>query len=109
MKIFFSLLLAALLEAGGDALVRKGLQMGSGWLRRMGFFAVGTLVLFLYAAAVNAPGNSFAKLTGMYVVFFFVVAQLIAWYFFHEIPDRRMWIGGALLVLGGLVISSSKG
>ena len=72
------LLLAAVLEAGGDALVRTGLQASTG-LVRAAYFSCGALVLFAYGYLVNAPAWDFGRLLGVYVVFFFGVAQLLSW------------------------------
>jgi small multidrug resistance family-3 protein len=94
---------AALLEAGGDALVRKGLHAQAA--TRMLFFLAGALVLFSYGYVVNAPSWDFGRLLGVYVVFFFVVAQLISWIVFHQPPSRAILIGGGFIVIGGAIIS----
>ena len=101
------LLLAAVLEAGGDALVRAGL-FGPNVLRRALLLLAGGLVLFAYGCVVNAPRWDFGRLLGIYVVFFFVVAQLIAWLGFGQRPTPALLLGGALIVAGGLVISLCK-
>ncbi len=98
------LFLAAVLEAGGDALVRSGLH-AQALAARLLFFALGAGVLFGYGYVVNTPPWDFGKLLGVYVVFFFVVAQLINWIFFHQRPSGAVWLGGALIVAGGAVIS----
>jgi small multidrug resistance family-3 protein len=97
------LLTAALLEAGGDALVRKGLHSSA--LPRMGFLLAGAVVLFAYGCTVNTPPWNFGRLLGIYVVFFFLVAQIIGWLAFGQIPDVRIVLGGACIVIGGLIIS----
>jgi hypothetical protein len=52
------LLLAACLEAGGDAVIRLGLRSDGG-VARIGLFLAGAAVLLLYGLAVNArPGIS---------------------------------------------------
>jgi small multidrug resistance family-3 protein len=48
------------------------------------------------------------KLLGLYVVFFFIIAQLISWIFFKQAPSLRVMAGGALIVAGGIVISFAK-
>jgi drug/metabolite transporter (DMT)-like permease len=98
------LLLAATLEAGGDALMRVGLHRGV-LAQRLLLFLLAGVVLFAYGWTVNAPSWEFGKLIGIYVVFFFLIAQLIAWAFFKESPSSFMLIGGALIVAGGIVIS----
>ncbi len=97
------LFLAAVLEAAGDALIRSGLHAAP--LARAVFFAAGAVVLFSYGYVVNTPPWDFGRLLGIYVVFFFVVAQLISWLFFHQRPGRAILLGGALIVAGGLIIS----
>ncbi len=97
------LLLAAILEAGGDALVRIGLRQSTGGVRWLAFTS-GALVLFAYGMTVNAPNWDFGRLLGLYVVFFFVVAQLMSWIVFHQQPTMTTIIGGALIVAGGVVL-----
>lgn len=97
------LLLAALLEAGGDALVRHGLKGPAA--NRWVWLLAGGVVLFAYGCAVNAPAWEFGRLLGIYVVFFFVAAQAIGWVVFHQKPEAGVWAGGALIVLGGIVLS----
>ena len=67
--------------------------------------ALGASVLFGYGYVVNTPPWDFGKLLGLYVVFFFVVAQLIGWIFFHQRPTASILLGGVLIVAGGAVIS----
>jgi len=100
------LLLAAVLEAGGDAVVRLGLKQHSGM--RIGFFGIGALMLFVYGYTVNAPDWDFGNLLGLYVVFFFVIAQLVSWFVFHQPPSRITIAGGSLIVAGGLVLSAAR-
>jgi drug/metabolite transporter (DMT)-like permease len=101
------LLFAAALEAGGDALIRVGLHTNISW-HRYAMFAAAAIVLFAYGLTVNAPPWDFGKLLGLYVVFFFVIAQLISWLFFKQIPSPMVIIGGSLIVAGGIVISFAK-
>ncbi len=98
---------AAVLEAGGDAIVRTGLH-SSQLASRLMWFAFGAVVLFAYGWVVNAPPWDFGKLLGIYVVFFFVVSQLINFFFFHQKPSLTIILGGLLIVSGGLVIGLAK-
>jgi hypothetical protein len=94
---------AAALEAGGDALIRKGLHAPTA--ARVVLFLTGTVVLFAYGCIVNAPNWDFGRLLGVYVVFFFVVAQLINWLVFGITPGAGVLTGGACIVLGGAIIA----
>ena len=98
------LLVSALLESGGDALVRLGMQASAAWTRASLLIA-GGLVLFAYGCLVNAAPWDFGRLLGVYVVFFFLVAQAIAWLAFGHTPPRAVWLGGAFVVLGGAIIA----
>src|SRR5262249_26446397 len=98
------LLAGAVLEAGGDALVRAG-QQPSSLVRQIGLFAAGAVTLFVYAYLINAAPWDFGRLIGIYVVFFFLVAQVVAWLAFHQTPSGPMLVGGALIVLGGLIMT----
>jgi drug/metabolite transporter superfamily protein YnfA len=98
---------AALLEAGGDALVRMGLHASPAF-RRLLFLAAGGLILFGYGCLVNAPPWDFGRLIGVYVVFFFLIAQVISWLAFGQAPTRAIWIGGLFIVIGGGIISLAR-
>jgi drug/metabolite transporter superfamily protein YnfA len=101
------LLLAAILEAGGDAFMRFGLKSPAPW-SRVACFTVAALALFAYGWTVNAPPWDFGKLLGLYVVFFFMIAQLISWLVFKQAPSRTVLLGGLLILAGGIVISLGK-
>ena len=98
---------AACLEAGGDALIRAGLRSSTPTLAAL-FFVLGGLVLTGYGFTVNAPPWDFGRLLGVYVAFFFVVAQLISWMGFGQKPAPMVLLGGALIVAGGCVVSLAK-
>jgi drug/metabolite transporter superfamily protein YnfA len=100
------LALAALLEAGGDAIIRTGLHSANPAIRTA-WFLVGALVLFAYGWTVNSPPWDFGRVLGLYVVFFFVAAQMISWLAFGQPPSRSVLLGGLLIVSGGFVVAAS--
>jgi small multidrug resistance family-3 protein len=109
MRYFAALTLlvaAAVLEAGGDALVRLGLH-SSLTARRTLFLAAGGLLLFGYGCLVNGPPWDFGRLIGVYVVLFFLMAQAIGWFVFGEVPSRGTWLGGLFILIGGAIVSVS--
>jgi small multidrug resistance family-3 protein len=52
---------------------------------------------------VNTPPWDFGKLMGLYVVFFFVIGQIISWVFFKQ-PPTPTSIGAAVLIVSGGVV-----
>jgi hypothetical protein len=101
------LLIAACLEVGGDAIVRVGLK-GQAGAARVGFLALGALVLFGYGVFVNTAPADFGRLLGIYVVLFFLVAQIVNLFAFGVRPGMGIVVGGALIVAGGLAITLWK-
>jgi small multidrug resistance family-3 protein len=102
------LLGAAVLEAGGDAIVRRGLHADSaGW--RFCLILVGGLVLMAYGVAVNLPPWDFGRLLGVYVTLFFLVAQVINVVAFGVAPSLPIIVGGALVIAGGVVMTVWQG
>ena len=102
--ILVILLVAATLEAGGDALARAGLHAHA-LPPRLGFFAGAACVLFIYGVTVNAPPWDFGRLLGVYVALFFVVAQVINLAAFGVRPGLPIFCGGALILAGGMLIT----
>jgi len=100
------LLVAAVMEAGGDALVRLGIHSTAP--TRLVFFACGAVLLFVYGCAVNAPPWDFGRLLGVYVVFVFLVAQAINWLVFHRAPSVAIVVGGLSILAGGVIISVAQ-
>ena len=92
------LVCAAVLEVGGDAAMRVGLR-GRSW-----GFLVGAALLAAYGLLVNQPAIPFNRLLGTYIAVFFVVSQLAAFAAFGERPTPSLMAGGALVVLGGIII-----
>jgi len=95
---------AAVLEAGGDALVRRGLHSAL-LVKRIEFLILGGVVLFSYGVVVNLPTWDFGRLLGVYVAMFFLVAQFINYIGFGQKPTASIIVGGALIIAGGVIIS----
>lgn len=102
------LVLAALLEAFGDSFFQVSFYRSSG-LARVLAFAAGALVLAAYGATVNVLRWDFGRLLGVYVALLFLVAQLLNRVRFGQTPTTPIYLGGALIVGGGLLMAFWKG
>ena len=100
----FLLAIAAFLETYGDSCFQSALYRTSGMSRVLAFLG-GALSLAAYGLVVNTPRWDFGKLIGVYVVLFFLLAQIVARIRFGQAPTLPILIGGALIVAGGVVIS----
>jgi hypothetical protein len=105
---FALLTFAAFLEAFGDSLFQSGIYRSTGAARAL-FFVCGAVVLAFYGFTVNIPHWDFGKLLGIYVVLFFLVAQLLAKIRFQQSPTTPIYVGGSLIVTGGIVIAFWRG
>ena len=101
IRLVAALLTAALLEAGGNALLRQGL-LRAWWP----LLVAGIMTLGLYGLLVNQSGLKFdfGRLMGCYIVAFFLISQIVAALIFRDLPSLRTLIGGTLIVMGGLTI-----
>ena len=105
---FATLALAAFLEAHGDSFFQAGFYRSTGAGRILSLL-FGAIVLALYGTVVNVPRWDFGKLLGVYVVMFFLMAQLQNKLRFGQSPTPPIYAGGALIVAGGLVIAFWRG
>jgi drug/metabolite transporter superfamily protein YnfA len=90
---------AALLEVGGDAVVRRGLRGGGAAFIVAGFVALGC-----YGLVVNSVKWDFSRLIGVYVAFFALVSVLVGRFGFKESIPPSTWAGLVLIFVGGMVI-----
>jgi len=90
---------SALLEVGGDAVVRKGLH-GSKAL----IILAGGLMLACYGLLVNTVRWDFSKLLGVYVAIFALVSVMCGRFVFGESVPASTWVGLGIIIAGGLVI-----
>lgn len=103
MNIFMFVLVATILEATGDAVIRVALHHSS-LPARIGLFLLGAILLALYGTSLNLAPVDFATVTGMYIAILFVAFQIANYAFFRTAPTRAVLVGGTLIVTGGLVV-----
>ncbi len=89
---------AALLEILGDAMTRLGLAGRNWWI------VAGAITLAAYGLLVNQTRLDFGRLMGVYIAVFFTVSQVVAWVMFRQVPDGRIALGGAFVILGGILM-----
>ena len=90
---------AAVLEVGGDAVVRKGLR-GSGLM----LILAGFVMLGCYGLVVNMVKWDFSKLLGVYVAVFALISLLFGRFVFKEAIPASTWIGLTVIMAGGMII-----
>ncbi len=90
---------AAILEVGGDAVVRKGLR-GSGLI----IILTGCAMLGCYGLVVNMVRWDFSKLLGVYVAVFALINILFGRFVFQEEIPMATWIGLIVIISGGMII-----
>ena len=95
--------LAAIFEVGGDAVIRMGIKSNNIILMLFGAATLGG-----YGLIVNSVDWSFAKIFGVYVGAFALVAVLFGKFVFREQIPLSTWVGLAIIIAGGLVIQFGK-
>jgi len=93
------MVLAAVFEVGGDALIRRGLNVGGALLILGGFVVLGT-----YGILVNLVGLDFSRLLGAYVGWFALVSVAFGRIVFGDRVPASTWMGLGLVLAGSFVI-----
>ena len=100
LSVIGFLVLATILEASGDAIVRMGLYR-HGLTPRILLFLAGTALLFGYGLSLNLAPLAFGRVVGLYIAILFVVWQIINFVAFRSLPTLPILVGGALILAGG--------
>jgi|SRR6516165_3365332 small multidrug resistance family-3 protein len=90
---------SAVLEVGGDALIRAGLRGA-----RVALVVAGFLVLGSYGLLLNTMTWDFTRLLGTYIAMFALASALFGCLVFREIPSTTTWFGLALVLAGAAVM-----
>jgi small multidrug resistance family-3 protein len=94
---------AALLEVGGDAVIRRGLRG-----RSAAWVLAGCATLAAYGVVVNSLKWDFSKLLSVYIGFFAAASILVGRLVFSEHVPATTWLGLALILCGGLIIQLGR-
>ncbi len=90
---------SALLEVGGDAVIRKGLRSGG-----LALVVLGCVVLAAYGVVVNLLRIDFTRLLGAYVGVFALTSVVLGKVLFAEKVATSTWVGVTIVLVGSLVI-----
>ena len=103
------LIAATVLETSGDAVLRLALYDHPGMTAmRICLFVLGAGLLFGYGTFLNLAPLEFREVVGLYIAILFVVWQVINFAFFRTLPTLPIVAGGALIVVGGTIVSFWK-
>jgi drug/metabolite transporter superfamily protein YnfA len=97
--IWLVFIFSAILEVGGDAVIRKGLRGNS-----LTVILMGCALLGCYGVVVNTVKWDFSKLLGVYVAIFALISALFGKFMFRENIPTTTWIGLAVIIVGAMII-----
>ncbi|MBS7078652.1 YnfA family protein [Veillonella seminalis] len=99
-KSLFYFVVAGLFEIGGGYLVWLALKEDKGpW-----YLAAGAVVLFLYGIVPTLQEASFGRVYAAYGGIFIVLSILWGWQVDKVVPDMADLVGGAIALVGVLII-----
>src|ERR1700736_1673549 len=101
------LVIVTTLEVSGDAVVRMAIH-GSSGPARTGLFIAGAMLLLGYGSFLNLAPIEFGKVVGLYIATLFVVWQVISFIAFRSLPTLPILVGGALIIVGGAIVTFWK-
>jgi small multidrug resistance family-3 protein len=107
IPVWAFLLIATTLEVSGDAVVRMAIYNHAG-VTRIGLMIAGATLLLGYGFALNLAPVEFGRVVGLYLATLFVVWQIINFIVFRTFPGLPVLVGGALVIMGGLIITFWK-
>ena len=103
------LAVATVLEVSGDAIVRVALRNHEGLTAiRLALFVLGVALVFGYATLLNLAPLEFREVVGLYIATLFIVWQIVNFVFFRTTLTAPVLMGGALIVVGGSIVSFWK-
>ena len=113
MKLLFNvpplvlLVIATTLEVCGDAIIRLALYEHAG-VARIALLGAGAACLLGYGTLLNLSPIEFGKIVGLYIATLFVVWQFINFIVFRSVPTLPVWVGGSLIIGGGIIVTYWK-
>ena len=105
--LFAFLLIATVLEATGDAVIRRALYSHAGALR-IALLLGGAALLLGYGCFLNLAPVTFGQVVGLYIATLFVVWQVVNFIVFRAVPTLPTLVGGSLIIAGGALVTLWK-
>lgn len=102
------IIICTILEATGDAVIRKSIYDHSGILR-MVMIIIGMVLLLGYGIFLNLAPVDFGRIAGLYIATLFIVWQITNYIAFKTIPTLPVIAGGLLIITGGLIVTFCTG
>ncbi|MCH3963550.1 MAG: YnfA family protein [Clostridium sp.] len=102
LKSIFYFILAGIFEIGGGYLVWLWLRDGRSIL--FGLAGATSLIIYGIIPTLQPPGFNFGRVYAAYGGIFIVLSILWGWKIDNVMPDRFDLIGGAIALIGVLVI-----
>jgi drug/metabolite transporter superfamily protein YnfA len=97
--LFLAFVAAAVLEVGGDAIIRKGLVGARPLVILAGFILLGS-----YGIIVNLLPFDFSRVLGVYIGVFAVVSVATGRFVFQETIATSTWLGVGVVLVGSLIV-----
>ena len=108
LTVVIFLVTATSLEVSGDAIIRIGIFNNNVAVFRLLLFLIGAVLLFGYGFCLNLTPVEFRQVVGLYIAILFIVWQIINFLVFRTFPNLPIFVGGALIVAGGLIVTFWK-
>ena len=100
IKSIFYFVLAGLFEIGGGYLIWLWIREG----KSIWYAVSGAIILVLYGVIPTLQPANFGRVYAAYGGIFIVLAILWGWGIDHKAPDKYDLLGGAIALIGVLVI-----
>ena len=99
-KSIFYFILAGLFEIGGGYLIWLWIREG----KSIWYAVLGAVTLILYGIIPTLQPANFGRVYAAYGGIFIVLSILWGWRIDHKAPDRLDLLGGAIALIGVLII-----
>ena len=100
IKSIFYFVLAGLFEIGGGYLIWLWIREG----KSIWYAVIGGIILVLYGVIPTLQPANFGRVYAAYGGIFIVLSILWGWGIDHKAPDKLDFLGGAIALIGVLII-----